>query len=154
LISDFQKYNRKILKKIITKLLQLYPRAARIRDTTGRLPLHLAAEAGRHWDSGMSALVEAAPKAVNTRDIRTNFYPFMLAATAKNCDVDSIYGLLRANPENIRGGIVRTAYEKYLETKNEHLKRKISMLAEVEETISGNDRNMKKRIEKISKIGE
>lgn len=86
-------------------LLESYPQAARIANGEGRLALHLALCCGRHtWNSGIEKLVEAAPRALETRDVVTHFYPVQLATAAGRQQVNdleslnTIYQLLLAWP--------------------------------------------------------
>jgi hypothetical protein len=83
---------------IIAALIQLYPEAARMTDTEGRLAIDLAAEHG-HSGEVMELLVHAEPRAVDTRDLRDKFYPFLAAALHAN--VSTTYYLLRAKPHVI-----------------------------------------------------
>lgn len=71
---------------VIDLLVHLDPRAASVPDLDGRLPLHLAVEAGKAWDDGLRSLIWAAPRALETRDVETRLYPFMIAATVKDRD--------------------------------------------------------------------
>ncbi len=90
----------------ITKLLTLFPEAAQRKDGSGRLPLHLAIESGKSWESALKILFDAFPFAVMEIDERHALFPFMLAA-AKNrdgssefrdCQLTTIFELLAASP--------------------------------------------------------
>ena len=83
---------------ILAHLIQLYPEAARMTDNEGRLAIDLAAEHGHSGDV-MELLVLAEPRAVDTRDLRDKFYPFLAAAL--NANVSTTYHLLRAKPHVI-----------------------------------------------------
>lgn len=80
--------------------------AAAMCDGEGRLPLHLAVQSGRTLNNGVNWIVNAAPLALQTRDVHTRMYPFMLAAipTYKwdNTCVDTIYTLLRKAPHVVQ----------------------------------------------------
>uniref|UniRef100_A0A7S4MYG9 Ankyrin repeat protein n=1 Tax=Odontella aurita TaxID=265563 RepID=A0A7S4MYG9_9STRA len=87
----------------------LLARIAATPDETGTLPLHLAVRNGHNLrelndtedsqsKSVLGLMISAAPKAVETRDIATHFYPFMIAAVDDACDIGSIYELLRMSP--------------------------------------------------------
>lgn len=85
---------------VITKLVSMYPPAARMTDEEGRLAIDLAAEHGK--DSGvMEALICAEPRAVDTRDLRDKRYPFISAAMGDHETVATTYYLLRAKPHVI-----------------------------------------------------
>lgn len=83
---------------ILAHLIHLYPEAARMTDNEGRLAIDLAAEHGHSGDV-MELLVLAEPRAVDTRDLRDKFYPFLAAAL--NANVSTTYHLLRAKPHVI-----------------------------------------------------
>ena len=83
---------------ILAHLLRVYPEAARMTDNEGRLAIDLAAEHGHSGDV-MELLVLAEPRAVDTRDLRDKFYPFLAAAL--NANVSTTYHLLRAKPHVI-----------------------------------------------------
>lgn len=81
-------------------------RSARMVDNEKRLPLHLAIESGRTWANGVEKIAIAEPLALETRDIKTRMYPFMLAAVPSykwdNTCYDTIYTLLRAAPHVVK----------------------------------------------------
>ena len=83
---------------ILAHLIEFYPEAARMTDNEGRLAIDLAAEHGHSGDV-MELLVLAEPRAVDTRDLRDKFYPFLAAAL--NANVSTTYHLLRAKPHVI-----------------------------------------------------
>jgi len=103
-------------------LVEASPKAARVRNLQGSLPLHLAIKAGRKWDGGIKSILEAYPAAVIGKDGECGLFPFMLAAVFANerecCDseendsddeavdhtVDLTYRLLRTCPELDRFG--------------------------------------------------
>mmetsp|Transcript_38640 Transcript_38640/g.116017 ORF Transcript_38640/g.116017 Transcript_38640/m.116017 type:complete len:421 (-) Transcript_38640:6581-7843(-) len=91
----------KCSKEIIELLLDSdigYPPAAKVSDVAGRLPLHIASENGRKYDDGLRCLFEAAPKSLECCDAVTSLFPFMLASTGLEANVDTIYRLLRESP--------------------------------------------------------
>ena len=49
---------------LVTRLLQIHPRGASLTDSSGKLPLHLAVEAGKEWNDGLCALHEAYPEGI------------------------------------------------------------------------------------------
>lgn len=100
----------------IKSILDACPQQAKIIFRGGRLPLNVALEKGWGWYDGINNLVNAAPDALRTRDIRTHFYPFMIAAVGKkiichddnvknvglNTCLDTIFNLLKCAPEILR----------------------------------------------------
>jgi hypothetical protein len=64
---------------VIEFLLYEYPEAAGIADGQGRLPLHIAME---HGLPCADLLLDAEPRALETRCMVTHMYPFQLAALA------------------------------------------------------------------------
>ena len=76
--------------------------AASMADKNGRLSLHKALESGRTLRNGVELIANAAPQAMETRDIQTGMYPFMLASIPNykwdNTCVDTIYSMIRSVP--------------------------------------------------------
>lgn len=65
-----------------------------------RLPLVIALSNLHTWSGGIADLVAAAPSVLLRRDPVTKLYPFQIAATSStNADLDTIYNLLRIQPE-------------------------------------------------------
>ena len=80
---------------------------ARMRDDSGRLPIHSATANMLSWSNGLEDITEANFSALTIPDPVTNLYPFMLAAhgdaaLSVPADLNSVYTLLRLNPELIR----------------------------------------------------
>lgn len=118
---------------LIQKLVELHPEACRITDSTGRLPFHLACEAGRKWDEGLRALFKGNADAVSALDnegrmplyIAADKYAHAAIAKAKEeseimeltelaevddseaGELDALYNLVRSNPTTI--GVLREA---------------------------------------------
>ena len=103
-------------QKFLSLLLQAYPHAAQERSCTNenhdhdhhhhhRYPLH-SALANRHtWEGGVQDLFHAAPHVLTIPDPFTRLYPFQLAAIPVGdtiVDLDTIYHLLRAQPDVLR----------------------------------------------------
>jgi len=101
-----QRYGRFQAVDAVNVLVNSYPEAAGAANRNGRLALHLALARGRRtWNTGVSKLVDAAPRALMTRDVETHFYPVQLAAAANGVDDDddleslsTVYSLLLAWP--------------------------------------------------------
>ena len=85
---------------VLELLLEAHPNehghGADVWDPSGRLPLHIALEAGKRWGDGIGALVAAYPESVAMADRSTKLYPYQLAATKDN--LHNTYALLRLNP--------------------------------------------------------
>ena len=101
-------------REFLEEIICLNPSAASATDSYGRLALHLAIDSGLRWDDGVSSIIDAAPRALRTRDASTRFYPFMAAAVVGSeaeaderrrvhADLDTIYLLLRNGPELAAG---------------------------------------------------
>jgi len=103
----------------LNNILQAFPLAASVRDTTGRLPLHILLTLEHNNNNNSTAtnqkrtpaprstsslamflpqLLAAFPVALETRCPLTGLYPFQLAA-AQNDEESTIYALLRASPQ-------------------------------------------------------
>lgn len=87
----------------LSVLIKGGPTAARVMDTSGKLPIDLAAENGRDFHEGFEELIMAAPQAVETRAVGSFMYPFMSAAvgdgeSSTSSSLNAVYGLLRAAP--------------------------------------------------------
>lgn len=67
-------------KELLQLLLQYFPQAAGVSDSSGRSPLALALDSGKSWDSGVALLFEAAPDLLHRRDITTGLPPALLSA--------------------------------------------------------------------------
>jgi hypothetical protein len=90
-------------KETIERLLQAYPVAASIQDSTsqGRLPLHSALVNRHEWLGGVEALARYYPDALWQPDPINGLLPFLAAATPVGdtaVDLTSIYSILRFYP--------------------------------------------------------
>jgi ankyrin repeat protein len=85
---------------VLKLIVEWNPDAAKMSDAQGRLPLTLALMHNKPWEKGVEALVLAAPRALETRDIQSGLYPFQVAAT--HCDdLATIFHLLRSFPQHV-----------------------------------------------------
>jgi len=82
----------------IRLLAAVYPGAARTTCHKGKLPLSLVLQSGYGWDKGIEDILRAYPAALTVKDEETNLFPFMAAAVS-DAPLETIYKLLRANPE-------------------------------------------------------
>jgi hypothetical protein len=71
-----------------------------VKDSKGRYPLQVAIEEGLWWEDGMQVLVGVSDEGViGYEDPVTGLFPFMLAAIGDNCELVSVYELLRVDPD-------------------------------------------------------
>ena len=73
--------------------------AAMIRDSEGRLPLHIAAEISLKWRDGLKRILDAHSIAVTIPDPKSGLYDFMLAAVGHNNDLNSVFRLFLKHPD-------------------------------------------------------
>jgi hypothetical protein len=80
------------------KLVIEYPQAAyKAATKSKRLPIHFAVEARKPLKL-IAALLKAYPNSLNVKDPITRLWPFLLAASHSEDNVDTSYSLLRADP--------------------------------------------------------
>ena len=83
---------------VAQELVDIYPGAAKVKDSNGSLPLHLSLHAGKQWfNDGIKELFEAAPEALNIRD-NGGLTPVMIASSMKGCNLTTIFELMRNGP--------------------------------------------------------
>mmetsp|Transcript_3906 Transcript_3906/g.5642 ORF Transcript_3906/g.5642 Transcript_3906/m.5642 type:complete len:98 (-) Transcript_3906:110-403(-) len=85
-----------LAEQLLKDVLRLNPRAAKVENSYGYLPLHLSLESGKSWFiDGVEDVFNAAPEASFTRcrDGRT-----AITIAAENCDLTTIFELLRRSP--------------------------------------------------------
>jgi len=78
-VEGGQEFSDRLAYQIRT-LLRAHPRAARIPNEAGRLPLFVALENGLLWDEGVSDILKNHMDALWVKDPRSRLYAFMLAA--------------------------------------------------------------------------
>jgi len=85
---------------LLRKILQNYPAAAQMRNHADQLPVDLAIESGRRWETGIALLVEAYPLAGLDRRFATQHYPLVLdqLLNQRHC-TETVYSLLSSNPK-------------------------------------------------------
>ena len=81
---------------VVCELLQSNPRAARMTDKEGRLAIDVLTEKPYN-EQVYDLIVQAEPRAIDTRDLKNKQHPFLTAAMAGNSD--GVYHLLRAKPQ-------------------------------------------------------
>ena len=136
--SLIRKVSTDIYSSAIRMLLQAYPRASFVKDSSGRLPLHLAIQNGIAWCDGIELLLEKHPDSISSIDPVTKLYPFMLAASlidrkrdSYNESIDSIFRLLQANPSLVGIGIKESYQEIYLNQKVKKMREERNMIFQV-----------------------
>jgi len=91
----------------VEQLVQTFPKATEVMDSTGRLALHYALEndvplsdktAKAVLTSNVMLLVRTFPDSIHRRLPSSGLYPFQHAATNQNFDVEVIYTLLKRDP--------------------------------------------------------
>ena len=87
--------------------------------------VYLASKLGLTWEYGMQDIAEDSPIELETLDIQTGLYPFMLIAGGynPNPDLDTIFKLMRMKPELAKIG----------ESRRQEKRRKIARINEAAE---------------------
>jgi hypothetical protein len=80
-------------------LMEANPKAPRMTDHEGRLPIDIAAESPDTQPHCLAMLIRGEPRAVNTRDLRNGYYPFLTSALSHQSSLNNTYYLLRSRPE-------------------------------------------------------
>jgi ankyrin repeat protein len=80
-------------------LMKANPKAPRMTDNDGRLPIDVAAESPYTKPHCLALLMKGEPRAINTRDLKNLYYPFLTSALSTEQNATNTYFLLRARPE-------------------------------------------------------
>ena len=88
------------VNQCLALILSFDERTVKVTNAEGRLPLHLAIEHGLDcpFNTVMSQLLSLAPTTVSVPDPKTGLYPFMAAAVGMSSNLNSIYSLLKFDP--------------------------------------------------------
>jgi hypothetical protein len=87
-------------RSLIERLVELHPRGVSLPDHLGKLPLHLACEAGKKWDKGVRAIYDAFPGAIRqAEENQRQWMPLTMAAACPNAGADLIDILAELHPE-------------------------------------------------------
>jgi len=88
-------------ENLVSRLVQLYPSAAKKPSGKGMMPLQLAVISGKKWHEGVCSILKAAVDIVMQPVMcnGTRIYPFMLAAVGDTSCLTTVYELLRHYPE-------------------------------------------------------
>jgi len=86
---------------LLTTILQKHPAAAGVRNHNDRLPIDLAIESGRRWDTGIALLLDAHPLSGMDRRFRTfAHFPLIFDELLNHRHRSgTVYAFLQANPK-------------------------------------------------------
>ena len=83
----------------LQSLIDANPKAPRMADRYGRLPIDWAAECPHVSTRNLALLMKGEPRAIDTRDLQTHRYPFVAAALKEHRNsINNTYVLLRSKP--------------------------------------------------------
>mmetsp|Transcript_61346 Transcript_61346/g.150160 ORF Transcript_61346/g.150160 Transcript_61346/m.150160 type:complete len:453 (+) Transcript_61346:304-1662(+) len=83
----------------LQSLIDANPKAPRMADKDGRLPIDWAAECPHVSTRNLALLMKGEPRAIDTRDLQTHRYPFVAAALKEHHNsINNTYVLLRSKP--------------------------------------------------------
>lgn len=88
-------------RSVLAQLCYKEPDAAAAKNAAGRLPLHVAIACGKPWVDGIEVLLHAYPDAIYFPDPVTGLEPLLHAAHSKNCDLTTLFELMRNNADAI-----------------------------------------------------
>lgn len=115
--------NHPILHKVIehcpdqiAEVIKRFPESILIRDGENRLPIHVALDKGIPWSENLACMIMLGQQQLKEVDPVTRWPPFALAG--KNCDLRTIYTLLRKNPEHVQ--ILDDGQYRYIPVINEY----------------------------------
>lgn len=81
----------------MNRILSAYPQAAAQYNHAHQLPLIVAIESGRKWNSGISRLLEVYPSAIQDAHLPLNIFPFMFERLSSQPDIT--YRILQSLPD-------------------------------------------------------
>ena len=85
---------------LFQRFVELNPRGASQADRQGRLPLHLACESGRDWQS-VSAIHEAHPEGIRQAEQNSRHWtPLQIASASPSAGAELIANLAQLHPES------------------------------------------------------
>lgn len=86
----------------VLEILRESPKAARVADANGQLPLHIAIDTSGSLDKphfeSIQGLLSEYPDSLERRDGKTKLFPWMQASIAKGICVETAFSLLLKNP--------------------------------------------------------
>lgn len=84
--------------QVLHRLVEIYPVAARIRNSSGHFPLNLMIQNGRRWDNTFAQVVRSYPEALHwVENVSPSVVPNVLAKV-NGCGPDTLFSLIRARP--------------------------------------------------------
>ena len=85
---------------LISKVVELNPRAASLVNREGKLPLHLACESGKSFEGGFECIYNAFPNAIHTaEDNEQGWLPLHFIVTCPNSSIEMIDRVMKLNPD-------------------------------------------------------
>eukprot|EP00541_Cyclophora_tenuis_P011391 CAMPEP_0116566320 /NCGR_PEP_ID=MMETSP0397-20121206/14404_1 /TAXON_ID=216820 /ORGANISM="Cyclophora tenuis, Strain ECT3854" /LENGTH=381 /DNA_ID=CAMNT_0004093223 /DNA_START=140 /DNA_END=1285 /DNA_ORIENTATION=+ len=88
---------------VLGTLLNAYPEATRVRNTTDEFPLGLMIQNGRVWDQTFSLALRNFPPALHWyKGMDDKFVGIILTKVSKECGLDTLYDLLNTRPDMVR----------------------------------------------------
>ena len=87
----------------LSEIVEMYPEAARKTNKAGELPLRLAIESGRRWDSGVRALVKANPTALLYENIPLGAIPHAFEKVVQEDDLSLTFQVMKETIGGILG---------------------------------------------------
>lgn len=95
----------------VSELIDRFPLACRMRDSSGQLPLHIAIDAAKedrhsgengfdenYADDILETLLDAYPESVGEKDSSCGLLPFQQAAVGPGSKLETVYYLLQRDP--------------------------------------------------------
>ena len=83
----------------LDRVVSLYPGAASKWNRQGQIPLMLALQSGRTWNSGIRRLLEAHPAGIDDLQLPPRLYPILFERVIHANQLSTLYGLIQAKPE-------------------------------------------------------
>ena len=83
----------------LDQLITMYPEAASTWSRSGQIPLTVAINSGRRWNSGIARLLEAHPAGIEDQGLPLEYYSLVYAQVVRHNHMSILYGMLRAKPE-------------------------------------------------------
>jgi hypothetical protein len=103
----------------LDRVLSLCPEAASRRNRQNQIPLMLAIENGRGWNSGLARLLDANPSGVHDLQIPLQLFPKVLEQLWNNSCEETTFAILQARPEIFIAGRDLEVSRRYEDVHNE-----------------------------------
>jgi len=92
----------------LNDVVEVYPQAARRTNKDGKLPLRLAIESGRRWNSGVKALVKANPTALLYENLPLGALPHAFEKVAQGDDLSFTFLVMKETISGLLGSCDET----------------------------------------------